>query len=90
MKECNGRGSQHIHMLAYGSIMPMAVSNVASVLRLNEKFLEALETQVRLPAVPRPGHDRETAHACLPHMHVARIRKHPPAAHCRCARMCVV
>jgi hypothetical protein len=70
--------------------MPMAVSNVASVPRLKEKFLEALETQVRLAAVPRPGHDRETAHACLPHMHVARIRKHPPAAHCRRARMCVV
>jgi|EP01047_Picozoa_sp_COSAG01_P037959 hypothetical protein len=47
VKECNGRGSQHIHMLLYGSVMPMFVSNVASIPRLRGKYLAALETQVR-------------------------------------------
>jgi hypothetical protein len=47
VKECNGRGSQHIHLLAYGSVMPMSVSYGASIPRLRAKYLEALETQVR-------------------------------------------
>ena len=60
VKECNGRGSQHVHMLAYGSVMPTFVSSVVSVPPLKEKYLKALETQVWTAAVPRSGRDCET------------------------------
>ena len=46
VKECNGRGSQHIHMLLYGSVMPMSVSYVASMPPLKERSLKALEKDV--------------------------------------------
>jgi hypothetical protein len=46
VKECNGRGSQHVHMMTYGSAMPMFVSYVASIEGLRGQLLAALETQV--------------------------------------------
>ena len=46
MKECNDRKSQHIHELAFGSILPAFMSSVAAVPSLRELVLEALDTQV--------------------------------------------
>lgn len=47
VKECNDRGSQHIHMLTFGSIIPAFLSRVASVPDLRRSVLAALDTQVR-------------------------------------------
>jgi hypothetical protein len=61
VKECNERGSQHIHMLVFGSITPAFVSLAASVPSVQAMVLAALDTQVsaRLVVVNEcPRHDR--------------------------------
>ena len=46
VKECNGRHSQHLHMLTFGSVMPRFVSLVAEEPVLRELVLAALDTQM--------------------------------------------
>jgi hypothetical protein len=61
VKECNERGSQHIHMLVFGSITPAFVSLAASVPSVQAMVLAALDTQVSArPVVVNvcPRHDR--------------------------------
>jgi hypothetical protein len=72
VKECNGRKSQHVHSLLFGSIMPMFVSLVAAVPSLREAVLRALDTQVRA--------DLPWVHHCLDRLrHFLRARKAPLA-----------
>eukprot|EP01047_Picozoa_sp_COSAG01_P002785 COSAG01_NODE_76_length_28332_cov_298.876992_15_plen_2949_part_00 len=51
VKECNNRGSQHIHMLTFGSVVPAFLTMVSSVPDLRQQVVAALDTQVsaRLP-----------------------------------------
>ena len=46
VKECNGRKSQHVHILTYGSVAPRFVSLVAEDAELRQLVLSALDTQV--------------------------------------------
>jgi hypothetical protein len=55
VKECNGRGSQHIHGLMFGSVMPAFLTLVAAMPILQQLVLKALDTQVSAWLVVAPA-----------------------------------